>query len=150
MGLKILQNRCLNQLEIEHCFGTPSLASGSRRGSSLGPFWGPFGGHFGVGCPSPGAISDFSKKRARASAGARFSGSRGPKKEPKIDPKTPPKTACRSMLAPRASRRPLGRLLGSILGPFWSPKKAPEPFQKRPRFRSEFDPRPGHNTHQNR
>ena len=132
LGLKILQNRFLNQLEIEHCFGTPSLASGSRRGSSLGPFWGPLGGHFGVDFPSPGAISDFSKKRARASAGARFSGFGGPKKEPKIDPKTPPKTACRSMRAPRASRRPLGRLLGSILGPFCPPETAPEPLQNRP------------------
>ena len=86
-----------------------------------GGFWAglgrPLGGPW---APRPvlerfgGPFSDYSKKRARASAGARFSGSRGSKKEPKIDPKTPPKTACRSMPALRASRTPLGRLLAPL------------------------------------
>ena len=80
LAFKIIQHQLQNEPEIEHRFGTTFLASGSRRGSSLGPFWGPFGGHFGVDFRPPGAISDFCKKRARASAGARFSRFRGSKK----------------------------------------------------------------------
>ena len=134
LAFKIVQNSPQNEHEIEHRFGTMFLASGSRRGSSLGPFWGSFGGHFGVDFRPPGAITDFSKKRARASAGARFSRFGGSKKEAKIDPKTPPKSACRSVPAPRASRRPLERLLGSIWGSEGHPKLPTEPLQKQHRF----------------
>ena len=134
LAFKIVQNRLQNEPEIEHRFGTIFLSSGSRRGSSLGLFWGPSGGHFGVDFCPPGAISDFSKKRARASAGARFSGPQWSKKQPKVSPKTEPEIACRTMPAPRPSLEPLGRLLGSMLNHFWSPETAPEPFQKQPQF----------------